>query len=493
MPAPRLHPFWRLLVFIVGAVVVSTAIAMVIGIALSTAAILNGQNVEELDEAFTQRYGLWINLMVYPPLIAWLWFCRGALDRRSFWSMGLHGRSSGRLLWQGALCGAVAIAFLSGLLWLTRSISFNGPSPEAFEAGIANSLLMLGLYLFLFCAVGFVEELIFRGYVFQNLAAMLRPRTAMVIQAGMFALIHLGNAGIAASGTGAEAEVARQTAMQDAWRAMPGITLIGVFFALSYRKTGSLWFPIGFHIAWNFFLGCIFSLPVSGIPIFRLFDISPQGSTWLNGGTFGAEGSVLLLPIQIAMIWLLSRQPDHPQARLDLALLKPNLEQVASAIPTIKPALPVPTPYINEDKTEADDTPRQSRYKTSMRSADDEDEPVVLWGQLPRDAASGTPATPTEVIPAQEFAEQVRAPDEPVVAPQSEIFTPQSTLTPEPSLASPQPTAPEVQPAPQSTLPEESIVISPAPQPVEAPVIPAPPAGEQPEPGAPRKPPAPRW
>ena len=66
--------------------------------------------------------------------------------------------------------------------------------------------------------------------------------------------------------------------------------VVGLFFGLAYLKTGSLWFPIGFHAAWDFCQGCIFSLPVSGAKVFRLLDVGITGSPLVTGGAFGGEG-----------------------------------------------------------------------------------------------------------------------------------------------------------------------------------------------------------
>ena len=91
-------------------------------------------------------------------------------------------------------------------------------------------------------------------------------------------------------------------------------------FALCYRKTGSLWFPIGFHSAWLFFLDSAWSLPVTGAQPFRLLDVSAGPSNLLSGGAFGSEGSLLLTPLLGFLVYLLAALPDHPQALLDLAL-----------------------------------------------------------------------------------------------------------------------------------------------------------------------------
>jgi hypothetical protein len=134
---------------------------------------------------------------------------------------------------------------------------------------------------------------------------------------------------------------------------MLNIALIGVFFALCYLKSGSLWWPIGFHAAWNFFLGCVWSLPVSGINVYRVLDVQATSNATLTGGVFGAEGSLLLTPLILVLIWAISQLPDHPQAHSDLQVLK-------------SPPVPMAEVVAPAEKVEEEPL-RPSRFRTSMR------------------------------------------------------------------------------------------------------------------------------
>ena len=69
----------------------------------------------------------------------------------------------------------------------------------------------------------------------------------------------------------------------------------GVWLAVAYLRTRSLWFPLGVHWAWNWALGSLFGLPVSGIndlaphPLLHGTDLGPA---WLTGGSYGIEGGL---------------------------------------------------------------------------------------------------------------------------------------------------------------------------------------------------------
>ena len=206
-----------------------------------------------------------------------------------------------------------------------------GLSQRASEIGAGGIALRLAFWAIVMLGVGVAEETLFRGYVLHNLSAWLgADKTALgaaaIIQSLLFGLVHMGNL------PPEKANAALQ--------ALPNLILIGVFFALCAFKTGSLWFPIGFHAAWNFLLGSVFSLPVSGLATFRVFETESSGSRWLTGGAFGAEGSLLLTILIIVMIYVIRQSPDHPQFIGDIATLRPEEEpdeiEVASRAPVLR-------------------------------------------------------------------------------------------------------------------------------------------------------------
>ena len=352
--SPRLHPFARLCIAAVG--LLATQLVAGLGIAAIYIGFLiartPGQSLDKIIgqvARFNEANTLLLTLILYPIGILCLGFCRAKLDKRSFVSLGLRRPRLGSNLARGLLAGFLSIAVIWAILWVTGAISVNGWSAAARGPNVIFALLG---YLIAFAAVGFFEEFLFRGYTLHNLTNWLGWRAAVIIQATIFALVHLGNVATASN----QARVA-------ALGAMPSIFLIGIFFALSYRKTGSLWFPIGFHAAWNFSLGCLFSLPVSGIKTFQLLDVQTQTQNWMSGGSFGAEGSFFLLPVLLALIWFMLQAPDHPQALLDLELTKP-------APPVIVPsvAATATAPVGNEAELEA--VERENRYRTKFGTSE---------------------------------------------------------------------------------------------------------------------------
>ena len=67
-----------------------------------------------------------------------------------------------------------------------------------------------------------------------------------------------------------------------------------MFFCLTLRRTGNLWFAAGVHASVDWGETYLFSVPNSGFVTSRpLLDSSFHGPAWLTGGTVGPEGSVM--------------------------------------------------------------------------------------------------------------------------------------------------------------------------------------------------------
>ena len=95
------------------------------------------------------------------------------------------------------------------------------------------------------------------------------------------------------------------------------IVLITPQLIYAYVKTGQLWLPVGLHLGWNFFQASIFGFPASGQVSPSMISQSPVGPEWLSGGKFGAEGSILIIPVTLLSYLLIhywvraTRQPGQ--------------------------------------------------------------------------------------------------------------------------------------------------------------------------------------
>ncbi len=145
------------------------------------------------------------------------------------------------------------------------------------EAGDVTSWLMgAGGALALLALPAAAEEALFRGYPMQLIAAEKGPVPALWLMSVAFAAAHAWNPGVTGLG-------------------VINILAAGLVLGVVYLKTGSLWWATGAHLGWNWALGYLGDLPVSGLELMDapLVRAIPAGPAWLSGGEFGPEGSVL--------------------------------------------------------------------------------------------------------------------------------------------------------------------------------------------------------
>ena len=137
----------------------------------------------------------------------------------------------------------------------------------------------------MFTVVGLFEEFVTRGYSQFTLAQGIGFWPAAVFLSMAFGAIHLTNKG-------------------EAWVGALGAAAGALFFCLTLRRTGTLWFAVGMHAAWDWAETFLYSVPDSGISApGHLMNPSFHGSRWLTGGSVGPEGSVLVF-VLIAVMWV---------------------------------------------------------------------------------------------------------------------------------------------------------------------------------------------
>jgi uncharacterized protein len=203
------------------------------------------------------------------------------IERRPWKAYGLPaGQAFGKLFWQGALWGFAAITLL--ILALSGSHTFSFGHIVLHGVRIAK---FAAFWAAMFLLVGFAEEFLFRGYAQFTLARGIQFWPAAIVLSSTFGLVHLRNGGEAFSGALAAA-------------------CIGLFFCLTLRRTGNLWFAVGFHAAWDWGETFFYSVPDSGmVSPGHLLSSSLHGPAWLSGGSVGPEGSVFCF-LTIAAVWI---------------------------------------------------------------------------------------------------------------------------------------------------------------------------------------------
>ena len=216
-----------------------------------------------------------------------------AFEKRSMWSYGLRGPRQWRRFATGAVWGFVTLSLMLLLMGASGHFFFGGLA-EPRSAAIVYAIIWLATFFL----VGLFEEIAFRGYLQYTLARGIGFWPAALIVAAIFGYLHSNNPG--------ETHVGALAAGS-----------FGLFLSLTLKRTGSLWWAIGFHMAWDYSESFLYSVPDSGAMVQgHLLNSSFHGPAWLTGGSVGPEGSVLVFVVVGVMFVVFHRL--YPNGRFPL-------------------------------------------------------------------------------------------------------------------------------------------------------------------------------
>ncbi len=136
-------------------------------------------------------------------------------------------------------------------------------------------------YILLMIIVGFIEEMLTRGVIFRLVEKWAGSLIALLIVAVEGALTHATNPNATL------------------WSSVAVGLEFGILMSLVYMATRNLWVVSALHFAWNFTMGGIFDIAVSGTEAQSLFKANLEGPAWLTGGSFGIEAGTPAIVITI--------------------------------------------------------------------------------------------------------------------------------------------------------------------------------------------------
>jgi membrane protease YdiL (CAAX protease family) len=211
--------------------------------------------------------------------------CTGAFalyERRRVDSYGLRiNRAFSRQTLEGVAAGILMAGAVAAGMFLLGGMQIRGLA-LAGGALVTYALAWLGANI----CVGVAEEFWFRSYFQQTLWKSIGFWPSATVIALLFAAIHY---------------FFKQG--ENVWDV---ITLVSLSMLLSYSmlRTGTLWFAVGFHIAFDYMQLFVIGTPNGTlIPVGRLLNAHFHGPAWLTGGVLGTEASFLMYPA-IALLWL---------------------------------------------------------------------------------------------------------------------------------------------------------------------------------------------
>src|ERR1700726_2427869 len=222
------------------------------------------------------------------------------LEHRPVGCYGLPVQQAfGKFFWQGVLLGFLEISAVIGLIYAFGGYSFgalalHGPQIARWAVLWALCLTFVGLF----------EEFLFRGYTLFTLSSGVGFWLAASLLSLLFAAVHLENSGEGRVG-------------------VAGVFVVGMLWCFTVRRTGSLWFAVGMHAAFDFGETFLYSVPDSGMVMpGHLSDATLHGPAWLTGGTVGPEASVFDFVLLFIFFYVIHRlypankMPRQPTASI---------------------------------------------------------------------------------------------------------------------------------------------------------------------------------
>jgi uncharacterized protein len=182
---------------------------------------------------------------------------------------------------EGLLAGIIMAGAVAAGMYFLGGMQVHGVANRG--AGLLTAALA---WLAANICVGIAEEMWFRGYLLQTLSKSIGFWGAAIVISLVFTADHyFFKAG------------------ENIWDV---ITLMSLSLLLCYsvRQTGTLWFAVGFHVAFDYMQLFVIGTPNGArVPQGRLLDSSFEGPAWLTGGVLGTEASFLMYPA-IALLWV---------------------------------------------------------------------------------------------------------------------------------------------------------------------------------------------
>ena len=190
------------------------------------------------------------------------------LYKRSWKQVGLIPEGWVSDILYGMGIGTVSMTMIFGILLLI----------DQAETSVNMAKLLSPLMLVNLVSVGitaFSEEFLVRGFMMTALKTTRKKRVILCGSSILFSLVHLLNPWATAL-------------------SLLNTFIAGLLFAWMFIKSGKLWLPTGYHIAWNFFQGDVFGMNVSGQAQLSAFQTTIGANELLTGGNAGPEGGLLV-------------------------------------------------------------------------------------------------------------------------------------------------------------------------------------------------------
>jgi membrane protease YdiL (CAAX protease family) len=238
------------------------------GIMLAPFIVPFADRIKEMEQSYPLQTRLYYDFISAITVVFAAWVMVRFIERRALVTIGFARGRIMRDCLLGLGLGATWLGLSVAALWIC-----GWTSPGSFGT-ISVAALAWAAAAMAFNTLA--QEVLTRSYIFQTIKSQSNPVWAIVLTSLLFVAVHAG--------------VYRGAIL-------PAINVFaaGVLFAVAYHVTGNLWLPTAIHFMWNYLLGPVLGLVVSGQTHLRvgwqLFTV--QGPSFFTGGAFGLEGGII--------------------------------------------------------------------------------------------------------------------------------------------------------------------------------------------------------
>jgi len=246
------------------------------GILLTPFILAFSDKLEGIGNIYGIPVKIYIELIAMLTILCSAWIMVSFFDQRPFVSIGFMRDHLIRDILLGIGIGAAWL-----LLSIVVSLILRSAVLHSTHSLVGLTLLFSGTAVLLNTVT---QEVLSRSYIFQTIESQTNAVWAVILTSILFVLIHA-------------------SALQSTWLPAVNIFFAGILFGVAYYVSKNLWLPISIHFIWNFLLGSVFGLAVSGrnlVDSWKFFSL--KGPSLLTGGSFGLEGSIVVTAVTILFI-----------------------------------------------------------------------------------------------------------------------------------------------------------------------------------------------
>jgi uncharacterized protein len=281
---PLIRQSWLRILLYILSLLLLTAISLAIYIFIFSKGNLNALSGLNMNNPTLEILPILSILIVTYIFRRWI-------DRKPFISLGLAFRGYGKQAIAGGALAVFAICITAIFLQITGHLKW-----VDFVFDLRALFLAFGTTALL----AFFTELVFRGYILNNLIGIVPDWVALAISTVLYLIFNSSN-----------------TVFSFDFFTWTNTIIFGLILGLNYIYTKNLWFSVFFHFGWKFFLGPV--LGISGKQYFQtLLESELSGGANITGGSNGLEGSVTLLAtslLSLISLYLILRYKSNPQSQ----------------------------------------------------------------------------------------------------------------------------------------------------------------------------------